>query len=113
MKQVIPNFLNVFAQQKVFSDLQIDEQRNVMYVLTHQIIEPTHKTLGPAFIDVYDLGIHGDSFAKVLTISQTEMAKVIQENVGVYLPPGSKHSYSHLAQYQIASIHPITTSESL
>ena len=69
LKQIIPNFLNVFAQKYVFSDIKIDEQRNIMYVLRHQIIDEAQKTLGPGFIDVYDLGIHGDSFAKVLSIS--------------------------------------------
>ena len=35
IKQVIPNFFNIFAEYREIVDLKIDEQRNVLYALSY------------------------------------------------------------------------------
>ena len=36
-KSLVPNFLNYFSGRKCITDIQIDEQRNVMYVLSSNL----------------------------------------------------------------------------
>lgn len=93
--------------------MAVDKQRNVLYVLTHRVIDPAGQILGEGFIEVIDLGVRGDGYAKVMTISQSDIARAIQENIGIYLPPGKEHTYGLVAQYKIASIQPIACKESL
>ena len=34
-KQIVPDFLNIFKDKKLIIDIQIDEQRNILYVLSN------------------------------------------------------------------------------
>lgn len=67
IRQAIPDFFNMFADWKRVDDIKIDEQRNILYVLSSQVTNRGVE-LGSADIDVYDLGMLGNGFRKVATI---------------------------------------------
>ena len=70
-------------------------------------------TLGQAYIDVYDLGILGDKFYHVTTITQDNLVKVLRDNIGLLIPKGSNRLPNLVSQYQITSILPILIFESI
>ena len=110
-KQIVPDFLNIFKDTKLVIDLQVDEQRNILYVLSNQVT--SKQTLGQAYIDVYDLGALGDKFIHVTTITQSNLVKVLRDNIGLLVPKGSNRLPNLVSQYQITSIQPILVSESI
>ena len=70
-------------------------------------------TLGQAYIDVYDLGIFGDKFYHVTTITQDNLVKVLRDNIGLLIPKGNNRLPNLVSQYQITSILPILIFESI
>ena len=83
-------------------DLQIDEQRNILNVLSNQVTN--RQALGQAYIDVYDLGVLGDKFDHVTTITQGNLVKVLRDSIGLLAPKGSNGLPNLANQYQITSI---------
>jgi hypothetical protein len=73
-KKIIP-FLNMINDKRVVVDMQIDEQRNILYVLYSDIKVKEADTfgshlLGLSSIDVYDLGPLSHNFTFVTKITQ-------------------------------------------
>ena len=76
----MPNFLNnMFQERKQVLDIQIDEQRNVMYVLSNFIKESRagDQILRQSLIDIYDLGTCGNQFLKIICIRQHQIFKAL------------------------------------
>jgi len=72
----MPHFLtNIFQERKQVLDIQIDEQRNVMYVLSNFIKESRvgGQILRQSLIDIQDLGTCGNQFLKIYCIRQTQI----------------------------------------
>ena len=82
LQKVVPSPLaNLFSDKKVALELQVDEQRNILYVL-YSIVKTGSDDeslyFGSTQIDVYDMGTLGDHFSKVLTIYQKSLARAIR-----------------------------------
>ena len=65
--KLIPQFFNMGSQREVY-DIQIDEQRNLLYSLSFTMDQHSY-----AAIDIIDLGVYGDGFKKITTIQQREI----------------------------------------
>lgn len=78
-----------------------------MYVLKYEVNQENQER-GRAIIDVYDLGLLGTKFAKVVTITEQAIVKVLQDNIGIHFASSRELS----SQYRIVDIHPLQCNES-
>ena len=112
IRQAIPDFFNMFSDWKRVDDIKIDEQRNILYVLSSQVTNRGVE-LGAADIEVYDLGMLGNGFRKVATIDNADFCRQIQERTGIVLPPDRQHTFNQQRAFKITSMHPIHLNESI
>ena len=74
----MPSIFNRDAT-KVITSLKVDEQRNILYCLKE---EQEGKCAGHSEISVFDLGMLGDQFNKVSSISLIDIMRRIDEYMG-------------------------------
>ena len=83
-----------------------------MYTLSYHI-EGDDERLGASKVDVYDLGLLGDKFSKMITISQSEIERILRDHFGVGTGQANRLNINMTDRYRIVHIHPIPCSESL
>lgn len=103
----LPTFLNFFAATTEIASFQFDTQRNVMYALCFDLRGSQRSC---SFIQIYDLGSHGDEFKRVTTITQRQIVESMHRDInGQTSFMFDDHDSD---RYRFKSIHPLVCSES-
>lgn len=139
VRAMVPSFADFYSERKCIEDIQVDESRNCVYVLTSKLVPSADRTPGRAeqeepeeleemenvpegdeevdvmtesAIDVYDLGVFGDQFRKIVKITQEKIFQLVQTSVGRSIKKNTDEYRKELALHKICSMHPITAAES-
>ncbi len=72
VKTILDGFFNYFEKSKSIFDLKVDESRNYLYAL---VVTTDSKKKEESLIEVYDLGIVGTKFKKIMTINHDSFIK--------------------------------------
>ncbi|CDW87945.1 UNKNOWN [Stylonychia lemnae] len=108
LEKLLPSFI-VDRSRKKIVDIKFDDSRNYLYSMA---VSLDRETQGQAEIDVYDLGVFGNQFNKVVSIKQYEIleAFISYQKISIF---GKGFDILKLSEnFKIIFIQPILTNES-
>ena len=102
--KLVPNMMKT---TKEIMTLQIDQQRNLLYVLCKQT---NGRAAGQCVIQIHDLGMLGDMLTEVVRLEQYKIIESLHKLLQI--DERGQSTYEIAARYEIIGIIPLQHSES-